>query len=88
MSLPTKTQIQQLGFSLDGSPFCKVTTKPNIDINMLGFSLDGTPWWGHGFDAPTILGHIKAVNQVDWAKVKKFNGVSQVNIKTIINVEG
>lgn len=48
MALPNKTEIQQLGLSLNGSPFCKITAKPSINADTLEFSLDGSPWWGVG----------------------------------------
>lgn len=48
MALPNKTQIVELGFSLNGKPFCKVTAKPTINSDTLEYSIDGSPWWGVG----------------------------------------
>ena len=87
MALPSSEKLKALNYSLDGTPFFRVVLG-NLNPNGLQMSIDGTPWWGFGASTSPILGHIKAVNQVNWSKVKKFNGVSQSNIKTIINVEG
>jgi hypothetical protein len=75
----------QLDWSLNGLPWYKDAR--DIDTSQLDWSLNGLPWCSLT-NVTVDLGHIKAVNQVNWSKVKKFNGVSQSNIKTIINVEG
>lgn len=73
-------------YTKSGAPWCKLVGNTSTENDI---TKTGAPYCVVGFGTPPIiLGHIKAVNQVDWAKVKKFNGVSQANIKTIINVEG
>ena len=88
MALPD--DIRKLHFTPNGSPWFSLVSKSTINANSLSYTPNGAPWWGmYGINSEQpISGHIKAVNQVDWANVKKFNGVSQSNIKTIINVEG
>lgn len=83
------SQQSDLSFSRDGSPFGRISSGTE-NAASLCYSKDGSPWNADGepYSPPPVSGHIKAVNQVDWANVKKFNGVSQSNIKTIINVEG
>lgn len=57
MALPDKNIVQKLQFSLDGHPWCNVTTKSSINVDSLQFSLDGNPWWGHGGEStPTPTG--------------------------------
>ena len=53
MALPTKTDVQTLQFSADGSPWCRVAAKSGIDLDTLEYSLDGSPWWGIGGEAET-----------------------------------
>jgi putative heme iron utilization protein len=88
MALPD--DIRKLHFTPNGSPWFSLVAKSTIDANSLSFTPNGAPWWGmYGINGEQpILGHIKAVNQVDWAKVKSYMGVNKANIKTISNVEG
>lgn len=83
----TNTDIQKMEHSLTAEPWCSMSVSSALQPQYMYHSLESSPWFAIGGTVP-MLGHIKAVNQVDWSKVKKFNGVSQSNIKTIINVEG
>ena len=68
-----KTEILKLNFTLNGSPWCKVTSR-NINANGLQYHLNGCPWWGHSGDvAPVITGNIKRILKVDWVNVKTAN---------------
>lgn len=73
-----KSDVLKLAFSLNGSPWCRVTSR-SINANGLQFSLNGAPWWGHsGGSTETIVeGNVKRILKVDWPYVK-----------TVINVDG
>jgi len=53
MALPTKEDIQYLGFSLNGSPTINITAKSNINPDYLEYSFNGSPWWGVGGEGST-----------------------------------
>ena len=44
MALPSKSDIGQLTFSLDGGPWCRAAAKDSITVSGLNYSLDGSPW--------------------------------------------
>jgi hypothetical protein len=45
MSLPTKSDIQELSFSKNGGPWVRVASKSSQDADGLSYSKDGTPFW-------------------------------------------
>jgi hypothetical protein len=67
-----------------GEPWCKLVDNLSTENDI---TKTGAPYCVIGVGIPN-LGHIKAVNQVDWAKVKSYMGVNKANIKKISNVEG
>ncbi|MDD4515410.1 hypothetical protein [Massilibacteroides sp.] len=64
--------IKTLELTLDGSPWCKINSSPNINVNTLEYTLDGSPWWGHTgeIEPVTSSGNIKRIIKVNWANAK------------------
>jgi hypothetical protein len=46
MALPTKSDVQTMKYSKDGTPWIQVSPKPAVDPNTMAYSKNGTPWWG------------------------------------------
>lgn len=82
MSLPSKNTILLGGYSLDGSPWVRVTAKPSIDTNTLEYSLDGSPWWAQ----PDAALPIEYVNATLWVNISHFNSIAKASIDTIMGV--
>ena len=45
MSLPSKSELEALSYSFDGSPFCQVSGSSTVTGNGLDYSIDGSPFW-------------------------------------------
>ena len=80
MSSPTRIELESLQFSLDGSPWCRVTASNAINPDTLEYSLDGSPWWGMGEGTP-VAGHIKRACGIGRENIKKIGGINIENVK-------
>jgi len=70
--------------SKDGSPYVGIN-----DVTGITYSFDGSPYWyaSSASTPPTpVTGHIKRINGVSWANVKKYNTVSKANIDKAMGV--
>ena len=82
MALLTKDEVQSLQYSANGSPWCSVTSKSELDPDTLEYSSDGSPWWGFS-GVSSVVDNIKKVGGVALGAIKRIGGVLLSNIKKV-----
>jgi hypothetical protein len=81
MALPTKSDIQTMSYSKDGTPWVQVSPKTAVDLNTMSYSKDGTPWWGVASSSGSSS-LIKVFNGLVYASTKTVNGLAIASMKT------
>ncbi len=81
MAQPSKSDIGQLTFSLDGSPWCRATAKDSITVSGLNYTLDGSPWATACISSPgsSILAYFGAT-----PITKIYHGITQITALHLI----
>lgn len=82
----TKDDILKGQFSVNGSPWIKVTANSSIDVDTLSLSIDGSPWWGVEDAGAPPSGQIKNWDSAPIASWKTIYGVPIAQVKAINGV--